>query len=61
MAKDRLVGSFLIRFTESDRTARVQVQDLRTLEVLEFETWVAAWAFVDEVVGAARASADERR
>lgn len=56
MAKERLVGSYLIRFTEADHTTRVLLQDLRTGEVLEFETWVAAWAFVDEALGVQRAS-----
>lgn len=51
MAKERLVGSYLVRFTEDDEHgARVRLQDLRSGEVLEFETWVAAWAFVDEAV-----------
>ena len=53
MAKERLVGSFLVRFTEGDDLGtRVRLQDLRSGEVLEFETWVAAWSFVDETVGA---------
>lgn len=60
MAKEQLVGSYLIRFTHSAGTERVQVQDLRTREVLEFETWVAAWAFVDEAVRATRTSRDSR-
>ncbi|TVR92281.1 MAG: hypothetical protein EA416_07745 [Trueperaceae bacterium] len=60
MAKERLVGSYLIRFTQSNGTQRVHVQDLRTREVLEFETWVAAWAFVDEAVHADAACDDTR-
>lgn len=53
MAKERLVGSYLVRFTEGDEHGmRVRLQNLRSGEVLEFETWVAAWSFVDEVVGA---------
>ncbi len=52
MATERLVGSYLIRFTRSQRTTRVEVQDLHTREVLRFETWVAAWAFIDEAMTA---------
>jgi hypothetical protein len=55
MAKEQLVGSYLVRFTEGDgRHARARLQDLRSGEVLEFETWVAAWSFVDEAVRAQR-------
>jgi hypothetical protein len=61
MAKEQLVGSYLIRFTQSDGTQIVHVQDLRTREVLEFETWVAAWAFVDEALHAQRVCNDDRR
>lgn len=60
MAKERLVGSYLIRFTQADGIHRVHVQDLRTQEVLEFETWVAAWAFVDEAVHAETVGSDDR-
>lgn len=60
MATERLIGSYLIRFTDSAGTERVQVQDLRTREVLEFETWVAAWSFVDEAVRATRTCRDTR-
>jgi hypothetical protein len=60
MATERLVGSYLIRFTRSRSATRVEVQDLHTLEVLRFETWVAAWAFIDETVNATQAPADER-
>jgi hypothetical protein len=52
MATERLVGSFLIRFTRSPHATRVEVQVLHTREVLRFETWVAAWAFIDEAMNA---------
>lgn len=48
MPRERLVGSFLIRFTEHGGVPLVRVQDLRTGTALDFETWVAAWAYVDE-------------
>ena len=60
MATERLVGSYLIRFTRSRRATRVEVQDLHTREVLRFETWVAAWAFIDETLSSAQALDDDR-
>ena len=60
MATERLVGSFLIRFTRSGRATRVEVQDLHTREVLSFETWVAAWAFVDQTMNVAQDLDDDR-
>lgn len=50
MAKERLVGSYLIRLTEDDGGTRVRLHDLKTGVVLEFETWAAAWSYVDEAV-----------
>jgi len=47
MTRARLVGSYLIRVTEDGRGARVRLQDLGAGVTLEFETWVAAWAYVD--------------
>ena len=55
MARERLVGSFLVRFTEQGEVSQVRLQDLRTGAALEFETWVAAWAYIDEVVEGLRA------
>jgi len=50
MARERLVGSFLVRFTEQGGVPQVRLQDLRTGTALDFETWVAAWAYVDEAM-----------
>ena len=50
MARDRLVGSFLVRVTEQGGVPQVRLQDLRTGTALDFETWVAAWAYVDEAM-----------
>lgn len=61
MPRERLVGSYLVRFTEDERGPRVRVQDLGAGVTLEFETWVAAWAYVDRALterGAAAAGAD---
>ena len=50
MARERLVGSYLVRFTEHGGVPQVRLQDLRTGRTLDFETWVAAWAYVDEAM-----------
>lgn len=50
MPRERLVRSYLVRFTEDEVGPRVRVQDLGAGVTLEFETWVAAWAYVDRVV-----------
>ena len=47
MSRERLIGSYLIRFTEHDERASTQLRDLRTGTTLEFETWVAAWEYLD--------------
>lgn len=61
MARDRLVGSFLVRFTEQGGVPQVRLQDLRTGTVLDFETWVAAWAYVDEAMQRASATDEDGR
>lgn len=50
MARERLVGSFLVRFTEQGGVPQVRLQDLRTGRTLDFVTWVAAWAYVDKAM-----------
>ena len=50
MARERLVGSLLVRITEHGGVPQVRLQDLRTGRTLDFETWVAAWAYVDEAM-----------
>jgi hypothetical protein len=47
MQRARLIGSFLFRVTEDGRGVRVRLQDLGAGMTLDFETWVAAWAYVD--------------
>lgn len=61
MAHERLVGSFLVRFTEQGGVPQVRLQDLRTGAVLEFETWVAAWAYVDEAMQRTGTNDGDRR
>jgi hypothetical protein len=61
MARERLVGSFLVRFTEQGGVPQVHLQDLRTGAAIDFETWVAAWAYVDEAMQRAGEADDAAR
>jgi len=61
MATERLLGSYLVRFTEDDHATRVRLQDLQSGEVLEFETWVAAWTFIDEALETLRRRSERER
>jgi hypothetical protein len=61
MARERLVGSFLVRFTDMGGVALVRVQDLRTGRTLDFETWVAAWAYVDEAMQRVAETGEDER
>ncbi len=54
MHKERLLSSYLIRFCEADERVFVKLQNLRTGEQLSFETWLAAWAFLDETMETAQ-------
>jgi hypothetical protein len=48
MASERVVGSYLIRFVQQQTQQRICLHNLKTGERLEFETWVAAWLFIEQ-------------
>jgi hypothetical protein len=48
MSKERIIGSYLLRFTEVKQEKHFYLQDLRTGEIIEFESWVSAWAFLEQ-------------
>lgn len=50
MPKDRVIGTYLVRFIEKKQQPHISLHDLRTGEQLEFETWVSAWAFLEEAL-----------
>ncbi|MCA9837547.1 MAG: hypothetical protein KC422_11540 [Trueperaceae bacterium] len=50
MSKERLIGSYLVRFSERRGVTYINLLNLRTGERLEFETWVSAWAFLEKVL-----------
>jgi len=45
-----LLKSYLIRFIRKDRKLTVYLQNLRTGEKLIFETWAAAWVFLEQEI-----------
>ena len=47
MAKEQVLGSYLMRFTQKEQQRHVTVQNLKTGERLEFETWLSVWAYLD--------------
>ncbi len=50
MPRERVIASYLIRVTADERGTTVRLQDFRTGVTLEFETWVAAWSYVNEAL-----------
>jgi hypothetical protein len=47
MSREKLIGSYLLRFVEKNHQQHCNLHNLHTGERLEFDTWVAAWAFLD--------------
>ena len=45
-----LIGSYLLRLTREEGRTRIVLHDLKNHDVLDFETWVAAWEFVDRML-----------
>ena len=50
MPKEQLIGSYLVRFSERRRHKHILLQNLKTGEQLEFETWYSAWSFLEQVL-----------
>jgi hypothetical protein len=48
MGRQKMLGSYLIRFFEEQSEHHIHLHNLKTGEVLEFETWVSAWCFLEE-------------
>jgi hypothetical protein len=44
---ERVIGTYLIRFTEDQQQQAISLHNLKTGERIEFETWVAAWVFLE--------------
>lgn len=50
MARETVIGSYLLRLLREDGVPRIQVRDLRRNDVIEFETWVGAWEYLDRLM-----------
>ncbi len=50
MPRETYIGGYLLRLISVDGRPHVVLRDLGRSEVIEFETWVAAWAYIDEVL-----------
>lgn len=50
MPRVTLIGGYLLRLTREAGRTRIVLRDLKQNDVLEFETWVAAWAYIDRVL-----------
>ena len=58
MPKERVLETFLVRFTEKDHR-EVTLVNIRTGERLEFETWIAAWSFLEQLYHQSSPSSDK--
>lgn len=47
MTRQKVTGSYLVRFTETQLEQSIRLHDLKTGKCVEFETWVSAWAFLE--------------
>lgn len=48
MADGKLLSSFIIRFVEKRNQRLVVLQNLKSGERLEFESWLSAWCYLEE-------------
>ena len=48
--KERILASYLLRFTEMQGDKQFHLHNLKTGEMLQFETWVSAWAFLEQII-----------
>lgn len=48
--KERVLGSYLLRFTESKSDKQFYLHNLKTGEMLQFETWVSVWVFLEQAL-----------
>lgn len=49
MSREQILSSYLVRLSQSKHETKILLTNLKTGTALEFETWIAAWAFLDEV------------
>ncbi len=49
MSREQILSSYLVRLSQSKNETKILLTNIKTGQALEFETWVAAWAFLDDV------------
>jgi len=54
MRDEKLLSSFIIRFVEKRNQRLVMLQNLKTGERLEFESWLSAWCYLEDFLAAAK-------
>jgi len=52
MAEEKLLSSFIIRFYKKRDQKYVLLQNLKTGEKLEFESWLSAWCYLENFLAA---------
>lgn len=50
MTKESVIGSYLLRIVKSGCDRQFYLHNIKTGEVLAFETWVSVWAFLEQVI-----------
>jgi hypothetical protein len=48
MPFQKVIGSYLLRFIEEHQEQHIHLQNLKTGEQLEFETWASAYCFLEQ-------------
>ena len=48
MTREKVLSTYLLRFTKQEETQHIHLHDLKTGLKLEFETLVAAYAFLEQ-------------
>lgn len=52
MSREKVIGSYLVRFIKKNQHQQFNLHNLKTGERLEFESWVALWFFLDQLLAA---------
>lgn len=60
MSREKVIGSYLVRFVEKNHQPQYSLHNLKTGERLEFESWVAVWFFLDQLLLAGQKAEHEQ-
>lgn len=50
MTRESIIGSYLLRVTKRGCNQQFYLHDLKTGKMLQFETWVSVWVFLEQVI-----------